>query len=71
MLLRERRKSKLYLYNSKRPTFKYFQVSFSHLARGDLDHAIRPDFDPVTFVYDAAVGSTALLGIGWIVSVVL
>lgn len=47
------------------------QVSFSHLARGDLNHAIRPDFDPVTFVYDAAVGSTALLGIGWIVSVVL
>jgi len=47
------------------------QVSFSHLARGDFNQAIRPDFDPVSFVYDAAIGSTALLGVGWIVSVVL
>ena len=47
------------------------QVSLNHLARGDLNQALRPDFDPVTFVYDAAVGSTALLGLGWIVSVVL
>jgi len=47
------------------------QVSFSHLARGDFNEALRPDFDPVSFVYDAAIGSTALLGVGWIVSVVL
>ena len=46
------------------------KISLSRLARGDVNGAFI-DFDPVDFAYDALMGSSALLGLGWIVSVVL
>ena len=47
------------------------QINLGRLARGDFDNILRQDFDGLDFAYDAAVGSTAILGLGWIVSVVL
>ena len=47
------------------------QINLGRLARGDFENILRQDFDGVDFLYDAAVGSTAILGLGWIVSVVL
>lgn len=47
------------------------QINLGGLARGDFKKALRQDFDPVDFAYDLAVGSSALLGLGWVVSVVL
>jgi len=47
------------------------QINIGQLARGDLNRVFRPDFDSVDFAYDLAVGSSALLGLGWIVSVAL
>ena len=46
------------------------RISLSRLARGDRNW-LRPDFDSVDFLYDAGVGATALLGLGWVVSVTL
>jgi len=47
------------------------QINLGRLARGDLKHGLRQDFDSVDFAYDMGVGATALLGLGWIVSVTL
>jgi len=47
------------------------QINLGQLARGDFERVVRPDFEPLDFAYDAAVGSTAVLGLGWIVSVIL
>ena len=47
------------------------QINLGRLARGDLKHGLRQDFDSVDFVYDMGVGATALLGLGWVVSVTL
>jgi hypothetical protein len=45
---------------------KYFNtISFS--CRGSM----RQDFDGVDFVMDAIFGSSALLGIGWLVSITI
>ena len=46
------------------------RISLTSLARGD-EHWLRPDFDSVDFMYDVGVGATALLGLGWVVSVAL
>ena len=46
------------------------KISLTRLARGDTNW-LRPDFDSVDFVYDVGVGATALLGLGWVVSVAL
>ena len=46
------------------------KISLPRLARGDTNW-LRPDFDSVDFVYDVGVGATALLGLGWVVSVAL
>jgi len=46
------------------------KISLSRLARGD-GNWLRPDFDSVDFMYDVGVGATALLGLGWVVSVAL
>ena len=46
------------------------RISLTRLARGD-EQWLRPDFDSVDFMYDVGVGATALLGLGWIVSVAL
>jgi len=47
------------------------QINLGGLARGDLKKGLRQDFDPVGFGYDFVVGSSALLGLGWLVSVAL
>jgi len=47
------------------------QINLGRLARGDLKHGLRQDFDSVDFAYDMGVGATALLGLGWILSVTL
>ncbi|XP_023345921.1 uncharacterized protein LOC111714919 [Eurytemora carolleeae] len=47
------------------------QINLGRLARGDFENILRQDFDGLDFLYDAAVGSTAILGLGWIVSVIL
>jgi len=47
------------------------KINLGRLARGDLKHGLRQDFDSVDFAYDMGVGATALLGLGWIVSVTL
>ena len=39
------------------------QINLGGLARGDLKKGLRQDFDGLDFAYDAAVGSTALLGL--------
>lgn len=44
------------------------KISLQRLARGDRDW-MRPDFDSIDFVYDVGVGATALLGLGWVVSI--
>ena len=44
------------------------KISLTRLARGD-SHWLRPDFDSIDFAYDVGVGATALLGLGWIVSI--
>ena len=46
------------------------RISLTSLARGD-EHWLRPDFDSVDFMYDVGVGATAILGLGWVVSVAL
>jgi len=46
------------------------KISLTRLARGD-QHWLRPDFDSIDFMYDVGVGATALLGMGWIVSIAL
>ena len=46
------------------------KISLTRLARGDTNW-LRPDFDSVDFVYDVGVGASALLGLGWVVSVAL
>ena len=46
------------------------RISLTSLVRGD-EHWLRPDFDSVDFMYDVGVGATALLGLGWVVSVAL
>jgi hypothetical protein len=46
------------------------KISLSRLARGDVKAAFL-DFDSVDFAYDALLGSSALLGLGWVVSVIL
>jgi hypothetical protein len=46
------------------------KISLSRLARGDVNGAF-VDFDGVDFAYDALLGSSALLGLGWVVSVIL
>lgn len=47
------------------------KINLGRLARGDLKHGLRQDFDSVDFAYDMGVGATALLGLGWVVSVTL
>ena len=44
------------------------KISLTRLARGDTNW-LRPDFDSVDFMYDVGVGATALLGLGWVVSI--
>ena len=46
------------------------KISLTRLARGDTNW-LRPDFDSVDFMYDVGVGATAILGLGWVVSVAL
>ena len=45
------------------------QINLSRLARGDVKNALRRDFESVDFMYDLGVGATALLGLGWMVSI--
>ena len=47
------------------------QINLGGLARGDFKRVLRQDFDGGEFMYDLAVGSTALLGLGWAVSIFL
>lgn len=47
------------------------QINLGRLARGDLQNTFRQDFESVDFVYDLGVGATALLGLGWMVSITL
>lgn len=47
------------------------QINIGQLARGDLNRVFRQDFDSLDFAYDLGVGATAILGLGWIVSVTL
>ena len=47
------------------------QINLSRLARGDVKNALRRDFESVDFMYDLGVGATALLGLGWMVSITL
>lgn len=47
------------------------QINMGHLARGDLKNGFRHDFESVDFAYDLGVGATALLGLGWMVSITL
>ena len=53
----------MYVYNG--------QINLGRLARGDLQYGLRHDFDGVDFMTDLAVGSSALLGLGWIASIML
>ena len=46
------------------------RISLTRLARGD-EQWLRPDFNSVDFMYDVGVGATALLILGWLVSVAL
>jgi hypothetical protein len=45
------------------------QINLGRLARGDLQHTFRQDFEGIDFAYDLGVGATALLGLGWMISV--
>lgn len=45
------------------------ELAVNKIVRGDLRGSMRQDFDGVDFVMDAIFGSSALLGIGWLVSI--
>jgi len=45
------------------------QINLGGLARGDLNRVFRQDFDSIDFIHDLGLGATAILGLGWIVSV--
>lgn len=45
------------------------ELAVNRLVRGDVRGSMRQDFDGVDFVMDAIFGSSALLGIGWLVSI--
>lgn len=45
------------------------EVAVNRIVRGDFRNSMRQDFDGVDFVMDALFGSSALLGIGWLVSI--
>lgn len=45
------------------------ELQMNRVVRGDLKGSMRQDFDGVDFVMDAIFGSSALLGIGWLVSI--
>lgn len=47
------------------------QINFGQLARGDLKNGFSQDFESVDFMYDLGVGATAVLGLGWMVSITL
>jgi len=45
------------------------KLDISRLMEGDVGASMRQDFDGVDFTMDAIFGSSALLGIGWLVSI--
>jgi len=45
------------------------ELQMSRIMRGDIKGSMRQDFDGVDFTMDAIFGSSALLGIGWLVSI--
>jgi len=47
------------------------RVNLGRLARGDLVNGFRQDFGPMDFALDALVHSGALLGAGWIASILI
>jgi len=47
------------------------ELAVNKIVRGDFRGSMRQDFDGVDFVMDAIFGSSALLGIGWLVSITI
>jgi len=45
------------------------ELDISRLMSGDVSASMRQDFDGVDFTMDAIFGSSALLGLGWLVSI--
>lgn len=50
-------------------TYAVGQVSVARVMRGDIKNGFREDFDPIHFGLDSAFGASALLGLGWIISI--
>ena len=46
-------------------------INLSRLARGDFKYGLGPGFDGISFGADLALYSSALFGLGWIVSITL
>ena len=47
------------------------RVNLGRLARGDFVNGFRQDFGPMDFAVDALVHSGALLGAGWVASIII
>jgi len=47
------------------------ELNVSRFIKGDLEASMRQDFDGVDFTMDAIFGSSALLGLGWLVSITI
>eukprot|EP00093_Oithona_nana_P009738 09738.XXX_362876_362473_1 [CDS] Oithona nana genome sequencing. len=45
------------------------ELEVNKIVRGDLKNSMRQSFDGVDFVMDGVFGASALLGIGWLVSI--